>query len=240
MNQADIAAVNSVLRGEYNKHSPPAVELAKTRTDRPFNILVATILSARTKDETTSQACDRLFRAVRKPHDFDALTAKQVEELIFPVGFYRVKARQLKQLPSALDRMFHGRIPGRIEDLVKLPGVGRKTANLVVAVAFNKPAICVDVHVHRISNRLGLLRTSTPLDTEMGLRRILPVKYWKTWNSYLVSFGQTICKPVRPRCDICPIYDYCDRVGVRPSGFLAMMGGLPLGRKAGGGERVTL
>jgi endonuclease III len=115
-----------------------------------------------------------------------------------------------------LDKLFGGRIPDTIDELVELPGVGRKVANLVVAVAFNKPAICVDVHVHRICNRLGLLRTRDPFETEMRLRKILPVKYWITWNSQLVSFGQTICRPIRPKCVICPIFKYCSRVGVRP------------------------
>jgi endonuclease III len=155
-----------------------------------------------------------LFRTVKKPRDFDRLSVPQLEKLIFPIGFYHTKARHLKQLPGALNALFDGRIPDRIEDLVQLPGVGRKVANLVRAVAFDKPAICVDVHVHRICNRLGLLKTRDPFETEMTLRKILSVRYWITWNSYLVSFGQTVCAPVGPRCSLCPLTRYCDRRGV--------------------------
>lgn len=215
MKTFDIPAVDRLLKKEYRKHQAPIVELVQKQTENPFMILVATMLSTRTKDETTSEVCDRLFKVVRRPSDFTALSIPSIEKLIFPIGFYHTKARYLKQLPLELDKLFGGRVPDTIDDLIKLPGVGRKVANLVVAVAFNKPAICVDVHVHRICNRLGLLKTKTPFDTEMRLRRILPVKYWITWNSQLVSFGQTICRPIGPRCPICPIFEYCDRVGVQ-------------------------
>jgi len=209
MKTADIPAVERILKREYAKHQAPIVELTRSRTDDPFQILVTTILSSRTKDETTADVSGRLFKVVKKPHDFDKLSIRQLEKLIFPIGFYHTKARHLKQLPGVLDRLFRGRVPDRIEDLVELPGVGRKVANLVRAVAFGKPAICVDVHVHRICNRLGLLKTRDPFETEMALRRILPIRYWITWNSYLVSFGQTICAPVAPRCNVCPLTRYC-------------------------------
>jgi endonuclease III len=137
-----------------------------------------------------------------------------MEKLIFPIGFFRTKARHLRQLPAVLHEEFGGRIPDGIDDLCRLPGVGRKTANLVRSVAFDKPAICVDVHVHRICNRLGLLKTKDPEETEMRLRKILPVRYWKTWNRYLVSYGQTICTPRNPKCEDCALYTYCRRVGV--------------------------
>ena len=214
MKISDIPAVNRILKREYARHEAPVVELTKARTDDPFQILVTTILSARTKDDTTAAVSARLFKMVKKPHDFDRLTLKQLEKLIFPIGFYHTKARRLKALAGELDRLFGGRIPETIEELVELPGVGRKVANLVRAVAFDKPAVCVDVHVHRICNRLGLIRTKDPFATEMALRNILPVRYWITWNSYLVSFGQTLCTPVGPRCSICPIHRYCSRVGV--------------------------
>ena len=216
MRIADIPAVNGLLKREYAKHQAPIVELTAAQTDDPFLVLVATILSTRTKDETTSEVCDRLFKVVRQPRDFDRLTVKALERLIFPIGFYRTKAKHLKQLPAALDEHFGGRIPEEIDDLCKLSGVGRKVANLVRAVAFNKPAIRVDVHVHRICNRLGLLKTRAPFDTEMRLRKMLPRRYWITWNGFLVSFGQTVCTPLRPKCDICPIRRYCDQVGVVP------------------------
>jgi endonuclease III len=215
MTPQTIAAIVRILKREYHRRHAPVVDLVEAQTEDPFCVLVATILSARTKDDTTAAVCDRLFRAVRKPHDFDRLSRRGLEKLIFPVGFFRTKARHLKQMPAALDRLFGGRIPADLDDLCKLPGVGRKTANLVRAVAFGKPAICVDVHVHRISNRLGLVRTRNPFETEMALRRALPVRYWKSWNSYLVSYGQTVCTPRNPRCDACAICRFCRRIGVQ-------------------------
>lgn len=215
MNLNDISAVNRILAREYVRNNAPIVDLVRIQTGSIFKTLVATILSARTKDGTTAAASERLFKLARNPSGLGRLTRRQIEKAIFPVGFYHTKAKHLKELPGALDRLFHGRIPGTIEDLCKLPGVGRKTANLVVAVGFGMPAICVDVHVHRICNRLALLRTRTPFDTEMRLRKILPVKYWKTWNSFLVSFGQNTCRPVKPACGVCPIHRFCKRVNVK-------------------------
>lgn len=204
-----------LLKAEYESHNAPIVEFIKIQTGSVFKVLLATILSARTKDKTTAEAAKRLFKEVRKPSDLRRISLKKLESLIFPVGFYHTKARHLKLLPDALEHEFKGVIPDTVEDLCRLPGVGRKTANLVVAVGFDKQAICVDVHVHRISNRLGLLRTRSPFETEMRLRRVLPVEYWKIWNSYLVSFGQTRCLPLRPKCGECPLFSHCRRIGVR-------------------------
>jgi len=215
MKKAGISKVSRILKSEYENRYAPVTELVKTRGSDPFKILVATILSSRTKDQTTSIASQRLFRVVKNPSDLRRISRKKLERLIFPVGFFRVKAKHLKQMPAVLAKEFGGKIPDTIEGLCKLPGVGRKTANLVVAVAFNKPAVCVDVHVHRISNRLGLVKTMTPLETEMALRRILPVRYWKTWNSYLVSYGQMVCMPTNPKCSMCAICRFCRRVGVK-------------------------
>jgi endonuclease III len=212
-----IPAVNRILKREYKKQRAPVIELISVQTRDPFRVLVATILSSRTKDETTADACRRLFDAVGSAGDLRRKTVRQIEKLIFPVGFYHTKAKHLKALPDVLDTKFGGRIPDTIEELCDLPGVGRKTANLVVVRAFDKPGICVDVHVHRISNRLGLLRTDTPFETEMTLRDILPLRYWKGWNAYLVSYGQTVCKPRNPDCDACPIRGYCERVGLAES-----------------------
>lgn len=210
-----ISAINRILKREYKTHYAPVIELEKARTKDPFKILIATILSARTKDLTTADACRRLFKIVKTPADLKKASLAKITKLIFPVGFYKTKAKHLKELPVVLDELFDGIIPGTIDNLCRLPGVGRKTANLVVAVAFDTPAICVDVHVHRISNRLGLVRTKDPHETEMALRKILPVKYWKAWNTYIVSYGQTVCKPIKPNCDACVIRKYCDRVGVK-------------------------
>ncbi len=213
MTVKDIPAVDRLLKKEFVAHQAPIIELIEAQTHDPFCVLVGTILSARTKDQCTAGAVKRLFAEKRgevfSPGDLERLAQKKIEELIFPVGFFRDKARHLKELPKALRENFGGVLPNTVEELCELPGVGRKTANLTVAVGFDLPAICVDVHVHRICNRLGLIRTKTPFDTEMTLRRMLPVKYWKTWNSHLVSFGQTRCAPLRPKCADCPIRRYC-------------------------------
>lgn len=214
MKPNDVPSVNRILKREYLRNKAPIVDLINVQTQDPFKVLVATILSARTKDETTAAACKKLFDVVSSLDDLRRLRASRLEKLIFPVGFYRVKTANLKALPDALDELFDGRIPETVEELCLLPGVGRKTANLVVAIAFGKPAVCVDVHVHRISNRLGLLQTRNPFETEMALRALLPRRYWRMWNSHLVSFGQTLCKPRNPHCEACPIHRYCDRVGV--------------------------
>jgi endonuclease III len=211
----DIRAVFRAVQREFSRHRVPVVDLVEMQTKDPFKVLVTTILSARTKDETTTEASKRLYAEVRTLDELEKVPVRRLEKLIFPVGFYRTKARHLKKLPAELRARFGGRIPDSVEELVQLPGVGRKTANLVVAVAFGKPAICVDVHVHRICNRLGYLRTQTPFETEMKLREILPVDLWIAFNSCLVSFGQHTCFPVNPRCDRCVIAAHCNRVNVR-------------------------
>jgi endonuclease III len=210
----NIRAVYNILKKEFGKHRVPVVDLIEMQTNDPFKVLVTTILSARTKDETTTQASKRLFSRVKKLSDLERIPRSRLEKLIFPVGFFRTKARHLKKLPWAINTLFSGSIPDSVDELVKLPGVGRKTANLVVAVAFRKPAVCVDVHVHRICNRLGYVKTKTPFETEMKLREILPVEFWIKFNSYLVSFGQHLCFPINPRCDICPIARFCNKAGV--------------------------
>ena len=217
--EKDIAAIDRALKREFKAHNAPIIELIEAQTHDPFCVLVGTILSARTKDACTAGAVRRLFDAASRgrgadgaritPSDLERLSLEEIEKLIYPVGFYRDKARHLKELPRVLAERFGGRLPDTVEELCELPGVGRKTANLTVAVGFGLPAICVDVHVHRICNWLGIVRTNKPVETEMELRRILPVKYWKAWNSHFVSFGQTRCDPVRPRCDGCPIAGFC-------------------------------
>jgi Predicted EndoIII-related endonuclease len=211
----DIDIIYTILKKEFKKHHMPVVDLVQLQTKDPFKVLIATILSARTKDQTTTQAAQRLFSRVNSFSDLRNAPLSTLEKLIYPVGFYATKARMLKKLPDAIDTLFNGTIPDTVEDLIKLPGVGRKTANLVIAIAFNKPAVCVDVHVHRICNRLGYLKTRTPFETEMTLRKILPVRYWTTFNSYFVSFGQNTCTPINPRCSSCPIVKYCNRMGVK-------------------------
>lgn len=213
MTLKDISIVDEALSREFEAHSAPIIELIKAQTDDPFCVLVGTILSSRTKDACTAGAVRRLFATAAgerfSPSDLERLSEEEIEKLIYPVGFYHVKAKHLKELPIVLREKFNGIVPNTVEELCELPGVGRKTANLTVAVGFDLPAICVDVHVHRICNNLRIVKTKTPLETEMKLREILPTKYWKTWNSVFVSFGQTRCDPVRPRCNGCPIAKYC-------------------------------
>jgi exodeoxyribonuclease-3 len=197
-----------------NQHVP-VVDLIAVQTRDPFKVLVATILSARTKDETTAEASARLFARAANVDELATLSEEQLAQLIFPVGFYKTKAKHLRQLPHALAR-FAGQVPSTIEELITLPGVGRKTANLVVAIAFNKPAICVDTHVHRIMNIWAYVHTDTPLQTEMALRAKLPQKHWIHVNSLLVAFGQSLCRPVGPHCDRCTLLGRCPQHGVRP------------------------
>ena len=213
--KADIDKIHKVLGKEVKNYKVPIVDLVEIQTKDPFKILVATLLSARTKDEVTAKASAKLFKKVNSFSDLNKLTVKQVEKLIYPVGFYKTKAKHLKQLPIIIKEKFNNKTPKTIEELIELPGVGRKTANLVLAIAFKIPAICVDTHVHRIMNRFGYVKTNSPLQTEMLLRKKLPKKYWLTINSILVAFGQNLCKPLNPRCDSCPVKDYCKRVGVK-------------------------
>lgn len=217
MKKSDIGAIHRILKKHAPEYDVPIVDLIKIQTGDAFKILVGTILSARTKDETTSAVCRRLFAKARDIDELAGLSLKEIERVIYPVGFYKSKAGYLKKLPEVLKNEFDGRIPETIEQLVKLPGVGRKTANLVMTIAFDKSAICVDTHVHRIMNRFGYVKTKMPLDTEMALRKKLPKKYWKTINSLLVAFGQNICRPISPRCSACPVREYCDRIGVERS-----------------------
>jgi endonuclease III len=173
------------------------------------------MLSARTLDLTTAVAAARLFEKAPDIASLARLPLAEIQKLIYPVGFYRTKAMHLQELPGALAR-FDGRIPDTLDDLLTLPGVGRKTANLVLSVAFDQPAICVDTHVHRIVNIWGYVRTKTPLDTELALRQKLPQRHWQSINSVLVAFGQGTCRPIAPHCDCCVINHLCPRLGVTP------------------------
>lgn len=208
---AKIDEIFKILEEEVKKYKVPVVDLIKVQTGSAFKILVATILSARSNDRTTAVVSERLFKFVECADDFDKYDEEQLSEIIFPIGFYKNKAKFLKKLPGALNEHFGGIIPHTIDELVTLPGVGRKTANLVLAQAFEIPAICVDVHVHRILNRIDYIRTKTPYETEMRLRKKLPKKYWLTVNTIFVMFGQYLCRPVSPKCSICPIEHLCGK-----------------------------
>ena len=209
-----VGAALRTLRREAPKWNAPIVGFIAIQTRDPFRTLVSCILSLRTKDQTTAVASHRLFERASTPESILALTPKSLERLIYPVGFYRTKARVIRGICRDLKGRFGGRVPDEIDELLTLKGVGRKTANLVVTEAFRKPGICVDTHVHRISNRWGLVRTKTPEQTEMALREVLPRRHWLEYNGILVAFGQTICHPTSPWCSRCKIADRCPRIGV--------------------------
>ena len=194
----------------------PAVEkISEEQAEAPFQILIATLLSARTQDATTHAASTRLFKRARTPRTMAALPVREIERLIYPVSFYRNKARHVKACAGMLASRFGGRVPSTMEELVALPGVGRKTANLVMILAFkSRRNICVDTHVHRISNRLGWVRTTSPEETEQALYRATDRRWWPYINLYLVTWGQNVCRPLSPRCGGCAIAGECPRVGV--------------------------
>ena len=198
-----------VLKKEYPGWNAPVFVFHALGGSDSFKILVSTILSARTKDEVTAVAVDRLFEEVKTPEQMSELSEKEIRNLIYPVGFYRNKAKHLKECSRVLIETFGSKVPQKMEELLSLPGVGRKTANLVLSLAFGIPAICVDTHVHRICNRLRFLDTKSPEETEFALRKKLPSSCWNDINTLLVAFGQTVCKPVSPKCQDCPVYAYC-------------------------------
>jgi endonuclease-3 len=213
----DIHNIIPILRDAVRYWKTPIVTRVAVEYRDPFFILISTILSLRTKDDVTAKASQRLFAIAKSPEEMMRLDVKEIEEAIYPVGFYHNKARTIKEVCKTLVERYNGRVPDDLDELLKLKGVGRKTANLVITLGYNKPGICVDTHVHRISNRLGYVRTRTPEETEFALREKLPREYWIEYNDLLVTLGQAICQPVSPKCSRCPISEYCDRVGVKHS-----------------------
>lgn len=214
MTVADVPAVHAALSRDFAANPAPVIDLMGAQGESPMRILLATILSARTKDSCTAKVVrEKLFPAVSSWDDVRRLSVSELDALVTPVGFHRQKAEAIKKIPDVLDARFGGRIPETVEELCELPGVGRKTANLVVAVAFKKPAVCVDVHVHRIMNRMGFVRTSSPEETEAALRAVLPRKRWRTWNAVFVSHGQRVCRPRGPRCGECSVRRFCETGG---------------------------
>ena len=215
MRDIEIHQVIRVLRREVPKWDTPIVTLMAESRHSPFHILISCILSLRTQDGTTAQASRRLFDIADTPKKMLAHSVKKIEKAIFPVGFYRVKAQNIREICQTLNENYSGKVPDDIDELLKLKGVGRKTANLVVTLAYGKPGICVDTHVHRISNRLGYVRTKNPEETEFALRGKLPRPYWIGYNDLLVSFGQHLCRPISPLCSRCPVEEHCDQMGVK-------------------------
>jgi len=210
----NIDDIVTILKRENKKYIVPIVTIV-SMTKSPFMVLISCLLSLRTKDKVTAEASNRLFKLADKPEKMLGLSIKNIEEAIYPVGFYKTKAKRIKEICKTLLDNYGGGVPDEIEELLKLNGVGRKTANLVVILGYGKLGICVDTHVHRISNRLGLVKTKTPEQTEFTLRKRLPQKHWLIYNDLLVTYGQNLCVPISPWCSKCKIYKYCKRVGVK-------------------------
>jgi len=211
--------VHTIMRAlarAIDQHDLPAVEkIAEDSQEDPFEVLISTMLSAQTRDPVTAAAAARLFRVARTPRTMAKLTTARIERLIYPVSFYRHKAKHVKETCRILVERYRGRVPGTMEELLTLPGVGRKTANLVLILSFKSlQNICVDTHVHRISNRLGWVRTRTPEETEQALYMATANRWWPFINLYLVTWGQNVCRPVYPRCGACVIREQCPRIGV--------------------------
>ncbi len=217
VSSATVGGLLRILRRAAPAWDAPIVTLVSVQTRDPFRTLISCILSLRTKDATTAAASGRLFERAHTPQAMARIPVRELERVIFPVGFYRTKAKVVRGICADLIANFGGRVPDEIDALLTLKGVGRKTANLVVTEAFRKPGICVDTHVHRISNRWGLVKTTTAEKTETALRAVLPRRYWIEYNSLLVAFGQTICHPTSPWCSRCPIERACPRIGVKRS-----------------------
>ena len=215
MREDQIHAAIKILRREVRQWQEPVVGVVARESARdPFRILISCLLSLRTKDKTTSEASARLFALAYTPAGLLKLSQRRIERAIYPVGFYRTKAKAIHAICCRLLQVYEGKVPQSIDELITLAGVGRKTANLVVTVGYQKPGICVDIHVHRISNRWGYVKTRTPEETEQALRARLPKRYWITFNDLLVPYGQNLCQPVSPFCSRCKLIDMCDRVGV--------------------------
>ncbi len=214
MKDQDIQAVMRLLKKDVQQMAIPVVTEMSHNRHSPFHILVSTLLSLRTKDDTTRAATERLLKQAADPEAILALPEETIQELIYPVGFYKKKAAGLKHIARELLHRYQGRVPDDLDELLTLKGVGRKTANLVLTQGYGLPGICVDTHVHRITNRLGYLKTKTPEETEFALRKKLPGKYWIVINDYLVAYGQNICTPISPHCSRCRLAPYCKKSGV--------------------------
>lgn len=209
----NIEKIVLILTERYHENTSALMEVSNNARD-PFLVLISCILSLRTKDAVTAEATKRLFARAQTPAEMLNLTKEEIEAAIYPVGFYHRKAELIIEICRVLIEQYDSRVPDELEELLKFKGVGRKTANIVVTMGFNKLGVAVDTHVHRISNRLGLVATKTPHQTEFALRELLPKKYWIIFNDLLVMHGQNICTPISPKCSICPITAYCERVGV--------------------------
>lgn len=214
MDDRNMPEIIRLLEEELAKRELPIVTELAEKHGNPFEILISTLLSLRTKDEVTAVATERLFRLASTPAEMLRLSEEEIQRAIYPVGFYRNKAETILHVCRELIERFGSRVPDSLEELLTLKGVGRKTANLVVSLGFNGAGLCVDTHVHRISNRLGYVRTKNPEETEFALRAKLSPEYWSRYNTLLVAFGRNTCRPISPLCSRCPVQPHCDRVGV--------------------------
>ena len=214
MKKLNIDQFIETLSQAYEHWQAPVITLLSNKGATPFEVLVSTLLSLRTKDEVTAAASERLFERARTPRQILALDEAELKRLIYPVGFYITKAQRLRQISAILLDRYDGQVPDALDTLLELPGVGRKTANLVLIEGFGKDGVCVDTHVHRISNRIGYVKTTHPDKTEMALRKKLPRNHWIRYNELLVAFGQVICRPISPFCSRCPVSEMCRQVGV--------------------------
>jgi endonuclease-3 len=214
MNDDHIADIIDLLERKMGSWELPIVSALAEEHYGSFPILISTVLSSRTKDEVTAHAAGRLLSLATTPQDMVKLSEEEIIQAIYPVGFYRVKAKAILEICRELIERFDSKVPDSIDQLLTLKGVGRKTANLVMTLGFNKEGLCVDTHVHRISNRLGYVSTKTPEETEYALRKKMPHRYWSRYNTLMVAFGRHICSPVSPFCSKCPVTNSCDRVNV--------------------------
>ena len=217
MDSKTLVRVLTILKKESAGWNVPIVTLVAQRSADPYQVLISTLISLRTKDEVTTLASLKLFKLADTPKSMIRLKAGEIRKAIYPAGFYKRKAETILRVSRILLEQHAGRVPGGLDELLALPGVGRKTANLVLTLGFGKPGICVDTHVHRITNRLGYVRTKSPDETEMVLRGKLPKAWWIPINDILVAFGQGLCKPVSPWCTRCPVSKWCERIGVTHS-----------------------
>ncbi len=217
MQDTDIHQIIPILRGKVKDWQPALIDDKADEQWGPYKILIATILSLRTKDTLTAQVAPRLFALANTPEAMVKQSPEIIQKTIYPVGFYRNKTKSILAISQQLIDNYNGNVPDDLDELLKLPGVGRKTANLVVTTGFNKPGICVDIHVHRITNRWGYVQTKTPDKTEFALRDKLPFEYWLEINGLLVTTGQNLCTPTSPWCSRCPITQFCERIDVTRS-----------------------
>jgi len=214
-NKVNIDKIIEILSIESKNWKVPVITLIALQNKDPFKVLISTIISLRTKDEVTIKSSKRLFKILTKPEDIYNLTTQDIQDAIYPAGFYQRKSIQIKDICIKLIEDFNSKVPNEIDTLLEFKGVGRKTANLVLTEGFQIPAMCVDTHVHRISNRFGYIKTKTADESEITLRKKLPLKHWNKYNTVLVAFGQQICKPISPWCSLCPVKKYCKRINIK-------------------------